>query len=122
QHARENREQHLHVQRFQPTHRHSSPSEPRAYAKRNPGCFHPGFPILRVGAGLDDLNRVSLQALLALHDSEGDLLAFLQRLEAAALDGTEMDEEVLTAFRGNEAEALGVVEPLHSTALTIRHL
>src|SRR3546814_18111349 len=58
-------------------------------------------------------------ALLALHDLERGLLAFLQRLEAAALDRAEMDEQVLAAFRGDEAEALGVVEPLDGTGLTI---
>src|SRR3546814_11458186 len=30
-----------------------------------------------------------------------------------------MDEQVLAAFRGDEAEALGVVEPLDGTGLTI---
>src|SRR3546814_5784505 len=32
-----------------------------------------------------------------------------------------MDEQVLAAFRGDEAEALGVVEPLDGTGLTIGH-
>ena len=47
---------------------------------------------------------------------------FLQRLEAGALDGTEVHEEVRAAFRGDEAEALGIVEPLHGALLTIRHV
>src|SRR5262249_54248264 len=42
--------------------------------------------------------------------------AFLERLEAAALDGGEVHEEILAAVgRGDETEALGVVEPLHGT-------
>src|SRR6476469_4077791 len=70
----------------------------------------------------DRLDLIGLQALLALHNLEGDLLAFLQRLEAGALDGTEVHEQVRAGLRGDEAEALGVVEPLDGTALTIRHL
>src|SRR4249919_1223191 len=88
-------------------------------ATKNPGRFRPGFRISLCAKDLSDLHRVSLETLLALHNREGDLLAFLQGLEATALDGTEVDEEVLTAFRGNEAEALGVVEPLDGAALTI---
>jgi hypothetical protein len=41
---------------------------------------------------------------------------------AGALDGTEVDKHVLAAFRGDEAKALGVVEPLHGSSLTIRHI
>ena len=63
----------------------------------------PGFT--REGA-LFRLHFVRLHALLALHDLEGDLLAFLQGLEAGALDGTEVDKHVLAAFRGDEAKAL----------------
>src|SRR5687768_8993385 len=39
---------------------------------------------------LDSLHFVGLQALLALHNLEADLLAFLQRLEAGALDRAEV--------------------------------
>src|SRR5690606_1657564 len=74
------------------------------------------------GSRLQRLDLVGLQALLALHDEEGDLLAFLQRLEAGALDRAEMHEQVGAALRGDEAEALGVVEPLDGTGLTIGHV
>src|SRR5690606_5391491 len=67
------------------------------------------------------LDVFGLQALLALRNRERDLLAFLQRLEAAALDRAEVDEQVVAALRGDEAEALGVVEPLDGAGLTIRH-
>src|SRR3546814_10771890 len=79
------------------------------------------FPYTTLFRSLPCLHFVGLQSLLALHDLERDLLAFLQRLEAAALDRAEMDEQVLAAFRGDEAEALGVVEPLDGTGLTIGH-
>ena len=71
--------------------------------------------------GLRHLHLVGLHALRALHGDEGDLLAFLQRLEAGALDCAEVDEQVVTAFRGDEAETLGIVEPFDCTALAIRH-
>ena len=49
-------------------------------------------------------------------DFETDLVVFLQRLEAAGLNGLEVNEKVLAAvIRRNEAEALGVVEPLNGT-------
>src|SRR5690606_1599724 len=90
--------------------------------RKSPGRFRPGLGVATDALrGLLGLHFVGLQALLALHDLERDLLAFLQRLEAAALDRAEMDEQVLAAFRGDEAKALGVVEPLDDTGLTIGH-
>src|SRR5687767_1726372 len=71
---------------------------------------------------LGRLHLVGLQALRALDHHEANLLAFLQRLEAGALDGAEVHEEVFTAFTADEAKALRIVEPLHGTRLTIRHL
>src|SRR6185312_12917937 len=68
------------------------------------------------------LDFLGLQALLALGDDERDALTFLQGLEARALDRAEMHEQVITAFRRDEAKTLGVVEPLDCTALTIRHV
>ena len=92
---------------------------------KNPARFHAGFSLplaRRCRPGLLGLDFLGLQALLALRDLERHLLAFLQRLEAAALDGTEVHEQVGAAvFRGDEAETLGVVEPLDGTGLTIGH-
>src|SRR5205823_4073181 len=54
------------------------------------------------------------RALLTLHDVELDSLAFSQRLEAAAIDGGVVNEAIfLSVLGGDEAKALGVVEPLH---------
>src|SRR3970282_2402644 len=64
---------------------------------------------------------VSLQALLALGDGEADLLAFLQALEALGLDGAEVNKHVLAILTADEAEALGIVEPLDGTGFTVRH-
>ena len=64
-----------------------------------------------VGAGdVDGLGA----AVLALGDGELDLLALGEGAEAVGLDGGLVDEEILAAVvGGDEAEPLGVVEPLH---------
>src|SRR5690606_23014998 len=54
------------------------------------------------------------RALLALHHVELHALAFGERLEATALNCRMMHEAILLAVLGrDEAEALGIVEPLH---------
>src|SRR5213595_3301942 len=63
----------------------------------------------------------SLQALLALLDFELHALVFSQRLEAIALDVTEVGEQVGAArVLSDEAVALALVEPLDGTGLS-RH-
>src|SRR5205807_3115410 len=58
-------------------------------------------------------------ALLALNHFELHALAFSERLEALRLNGAVMHEAVLAAILGrDEAEALGVIEPLHGTGDT----
>src|SRR5690606_13579747 len=94
----------------------------RAEAAQRKSPAGAGLSLARTPGELHRLHFVGLQALLALHDLEGDLLAFLQGLEAGALDRAEVDENVRAAFRGDEAEALGVVEPLDGAGLTIRHV
>src|SRR5919202_2533182 len=57
-----------------------------------------------------------LRALFTGLGIEGHLRALGQRLEAVGVDAGVVDEEVLTALvRGDEAEALVVVEPLHGS-------
>ena len=99
------------------------PRKPAARMRRKKKPAEAGFfrfTQVRVDSG--DLDFLSLQAFLALGDDERDALAFLQGLEARALDRAEMHEQVVTAFRGDEAKTFGVVEPLDCTALTIRHV
>src|SRR5205807_4126474 len=58
-------------------------------------------------------------ALLTVHDVELNALALGQRLESLRLNGGVMHEAVLAAvLGGDEAEPLGVVEPLHGTGDT----
>src|SRR5258708_23069761 len=81
--------------------------------KRQPaGCRFHSCRIVRGSA-----HRLDLRCLLALGaflHLELDLLVLLEGLEAGALDLGEMGKEVVAAAVGfDEAEAFGVVEPLH---------
>src|SRR5256885_2164172 len=59
-----------------------------------------------------------LRPLLALGHLELHPLVLGECLEAGALDLAEVDEQVLAAaVRGDEAEALLLVEPLHGSGL-----
>src|SRR5258708_7469644 len=84
-------------------------SETAAEAAVSRGC---GIP----RRSADRTDRDGLLALRAFLDLELDLLVLLEGLEARTLDLGEMGEEVLAAAVGfDEAEAFGVVEPLHGT-------
>src|SRR5690348_13457440 len=89
-----------------------------AKTKEKAGLRRP-FPLALSPSSRGDF--FSLQALLALHNLERHLLAFLQALEARAGDGTKMHEHVGAVLTADEAEPLGVVEPLDGTCFTIRH-
>src|SRR5438067_4530419 len=68
------------------------------------------------------LDVARLLALRAGRDFELHLLAFLQGFEARHVDCREVREQILTATIGSdEAETLGVVEPLHSTCCHLRY-
>src|SRR5690606_34912445 len=82
---------------------------------KKPGC--PGFfTAAERRSVVDALDVRCLLALGAGDDVERNLLVLGQRLEAVALNRGEVSEDVFAAVsRGDEAEALGVVEPLDST-------
>jgi hypothetical protein len=63
----------------------------------------------------------SLRSFGSLFNIELDLLTFLQVAVAIALNGGEMDENVLSAFALDEAEAFFTIEPLDGTSYTFRH-
>src|SRR5690242_10097849 len=85
--------------------------------RRRPARF-PGRAFARWSAS-DGADVRGLRALLALRGLELDALVLLERLVAVARDRRVVDENVrATAVRGDEAEALFVVEPLHSS---LRH-
>jgi len=74
-----------------------------------------------VGYDLQDYDISGLQTFGAFFDGEFHLLAFLQVLEAFALDGREVDENIRAAFTLDEAETLCTIEPFNRTDYTIRH-
>src|SRR3990170_8805687 len=68
-------------------------------------------------AGSDRADVGGLLALRAIDDVELDRLALGERLVALAFDRGEVDEHVVPALPGDEAEALLVAEPLHGALL-----
>src|ERR1700676_4602761 len=63
-----------------------------------------------------------LLTLRALRYFERDLLIFLQRLEAVALNLRKMREQVFAAsVRRDESKSLRIVKPLHSTCCHSRN-
>src|SRR4029453_2647590 len=83
------------------THEHGGPG---------PLAGKPGLGVVRMSGGRDG---VRLGALGALDDLEVDPLAPFEALVPVHLDGRVVDEDVLAAVDGDEAEALLGVEPLH---------
>src|ERR1700722_8833221 len=68
------------------------------------------------GLVLLDLGDVGgLKTLGSLHHLEVDLLALGERLESVALDGGEVNENVLATLLLDEPEPLRIVEPLHAS-------
>ena len=61
----------------------------------------------------DHSNVLGLVALLAPSDFELDALTFVQALVAVALDGGEVNEDVVTLLSRDEAEAFVCVEELY---------
>src|SRR5205823_1134839 len=72
----------------------------------------PLFAVDEVERLADDPNVDGLQALGALGHLELDGLVLFQVLVAAALDATEVHEDVVPTFLGDEAVALLRAEPL----------
>jgi hypothetical protein len=74
------------------------------------------FYALCSGEALDRDNILCLGALLAVRDSEFDLLAVGKGFETIALDGAEMDKDIRTIFTLDEAETLALVKPFNSAS------
>jgi hypothetical protein len=93
-----------------------------AYDKGEPGPPLPVdlayvflLPFLNLLRQLKRLDVCCLPALRPLNDVELHCLTFLQTLEAIRIDGRVMHEYILPVLAGDEAVALCVVKPLHST-------
>ena len=69
----------------------------------------------------DDADVLCLQTLRAALHVELDSLPFLKAAEALRLDNALMTEHIFTpVFLADEAKALRIVEPLHSTLCHLR--
>jgi len=93
----------------------------RTIGIKNPRDVHPGDFLSELGQLVDDDDVAGLKTLGALFNSELDLLAFLQVLEAIALNGREVDKDIRAALASEKAVAFGPVEPLDCTVDTFRH-
>src|SRR5215813_2570214 len=75
----------------------------------------PGFPGRHASGDAQIVGR-RLAGTAVRHDLVGDLLAFTQRAKPGTFDSADVHEHVVAAVvRLNKAEALGCVEPLHSS-------
>src|SRR5688572_23132994 len=63
-----------------------------------------------------------LRTFRTLFNCELDLLSFLQVLVTIAGNSGEMDENVLSTFAFDEAEAFVTIEPLYCTDNSVRHV
>ena len=82
--------------------------------KKHAGVMTRGVLFLNFQAlGCSDV--FCFQAFFALNNIETDLLALIQRLEAAGLNGAEVHKNITAALLFDEAEAFAFVEPLYFT-------
>jgi hypothetical protein len=70
-------------------------------------------PVIAELEGLLPLDVLGFESLVARDDFKGDLLTFVQRLEAGTDNGRVMYKDVLTGFLGDETKPLFIVEPLY---------
>lgn len=73
-----------------------------------------GFYALRFRI-LQRIYVLCLRPFLALSYFHSNFLAFVQRLSSSTVNGTKMDEYVLSTFLLNETETFLVIEPLNGT-------
>src|SRR5579871_2846089 len=85
---------------------------PRPKANQKPRWTPSAARLMRVGT----LDVFCLETLFAGHDVEVDLVAFIERSEALALNSAIMDEYVLTGFLSDETESVFIIEPFNFAA------
>ena len=81
--------------------------------KKRYASSRPVFQALR--RRLNNPDVLCLQALGATDNFELNLLAFLKRTEAVALDGRMVHEDIFSVRAAQKTKTLRVVKPLHST-------
>ena len=72
------------------------------------------------GQGCNDI--FGLQAFVAVHHGKFDALSFDQYAMTLTANGAKMHENIVAGIPGDEAEALGGVEPLYGASITISHI
>ena len=71
--------------------------------------------------------RLTPEALCAIHNIELDRFAFLQRFETIPFERRIMDKDILSGFEPNETKPLSIIEPFdssfgfHPALLFVRH-
>jgi len=85
---------------------------------KNAPALTGAFSIFAVRSGSHFGDFGCLRALLPLDDLELHSIALGERLEAASLDGAEVNEDVGPPFSRDESVPLRIVEPLHSASKT----
>jgi hypothetical protein len=84
--------------------------EPIAAIKKSPLLARRGFRLVHQRS-VGQNNIRCLRTLGAFLYGEFDFLAFLEVLEAIALDGGVVDEDIRAALAGDEAIAFATIEP-----------
>src|SRR5258706_10500429 len=101
-----------------PTARPRNPATPRPRMTRK-GRHAPPSRLQPLSVGLlGNRDVCRLESFRTLHQVELDLGAFGQGAETFRLDGRKVNEHVLAALGGDEAEALRIVEPLDCSGAT----
>ncbi len=70
---------------------------------------------------LNNDDVLSLGAFIALGDYEFNLVSLVEVSETVTYDGSEMDENVLTTFSLDEAEAFRAIEPFYGSLDFVSH-
>jgi hypothetical protein len=99
------------------------PPGPGKRAKKNPATEGGVFSFILGTNRLERLDVLGRRALRTLRHVELHLLTLCQSLEAGALNGRMMNEDILaTIFGRDESEALAIVEPLDSSSYHGKYL
>ena len=91
--------------------------------RRSGARLTPHRPSLQAGASRSDGDHaLCRRTFLPLDHQEFHLLSLCQGLEALALDGGVVHEDIITSLALNETEAFGIVEPLDGASFAVCHV
>ena len=78
-----------------------------------------GLLFIRAKEVLKDADLIGLRTFLPLNLDKGNLLAFLEGLEAGAYDRAEMDEQITALFTLDKPVSLCFIEPFNGSFLLL---